>query len=165
MAWLSKFLQKDKCSALYSVGDDAPSVFFEIWYTSANSQIRNSAKGIAKKLLSKYEKKLVGGEWGGGGVDQFFECMFVLRCKHEMEMDTADLIAKADQLWKVVSHMQRLPPWPTHHHHCNNRTRFHASPASHPTPFLRSCHDRGTACAIQIFYSACMGWRVWRMCR
>lgn len=31
MDWLARFLTKDGHAALYAIGDDAPSVFFEIW--------------------------------------------------------------------------------------------------------------------------------------
>lgn len=40
MKYMAKFLKRDNFKALYEIGDDAPSIFFEIWYTSANSQIR-----------------------------------------------------------------------------------------------------------------------------
>ncbi|KAJ1476579.1 hypothetical protein T484DRAFT_1824498 [Baffinella frigidus] len=33
MTFLWKFLKRNKFAALYSIGDDAPSIFFEIWYT------------------------------------------------------------------------------------------------------------------------------------
>ena len=31
MKYMKKFLLKDNCKALYEIGDDAPSIFFEIW--------------------------------------------------------------------------------------------------------------------------------------
>jgi len=100
MGWLFKFLTKDKHEALYAIGDDAPSVFFEIWYTSADSRIRCRAKGIAEALIVKYEASLLEGRQNLG-VEQFFECMFLLRCKHEMELDTSALLKRADELFRT----------------------------------------------------------------
>ncbi|KAK3238501.1 hypothetical protein CYMTET_51491 [Cymbomonas tetramitiformis] len=54
MSWMRKFLQKDKYAALHDIGDDAPSIFFEVWYTSADSRIRVRARGIAVELLVEY---------------------------------------------------------------------------------------------------------------
>jgi hypothetical protein len=34
MKYMKKFLLKDNCKALYEIGDDAPSIFFEIWYNT-----------------------------------------------------------------------------------------------------------------------------------
>lgn len=78
------------------------SVFFEIWYTSADSRIRCKAKGIAEKLIEKYEKSLLKGNQscGDSGIDLFFEIMFLLRCKHEMELDTNALLKLADKIYK-----------------------------------------------------------------
>ncbi len=36
----------------------------------------------------RYEAALLAGKQSVGGSDQFFECMFLLRCKHEMGLDT-----------------------------------------------------------------------------
>ena len=41
--------QKNNFAALHEIGDDAPSIFFECWYTSANSSIRMHAKEICKQ--------------------------------------------------------------------------------------------------------------------
>eukprot|EP00966_Prymnesium_polylepis_P137212 3170652-Prymnesium_polylepis.1 len=59
MKFLYKFFKKDNYSALHEIGDDAPSIFFECWYTSANSAIRMAAKGLCKHLLPVYEHKLL----------------------------------------------------------------------------------------------------------
>merc|ERR1712216_676309 len=59
MRFMHRFLLKDKAHALMEVGDDAATLFFEIWYTSANTQIRCVAKSIARDILNKYEKVLV----------------------------------------------------------------------------------------------------------
>jgi hypothetical protein len=101
MDWLNRFLCKDGNAALYAIGDDAPSVFFEIWYTSADSRIRCKAKGIAAGLIEKYEASLLAGNQNGGApVEQFFESMFLLRCKHEMGLETDRLLAFADAIFK-----------------------------------------------------------------
>jgi hypothetical protein len=88
MNYMKKFLLKDNCKALYDIGDDAPSIFFEIWYdhlnskecvfrlvsevgsgctatryTSANSDIRVRGKETARVLLEKlvaYQLEKVG---------------------------------------------------------------------------------------------------------
>jgi len=135
MKWLSAFLCRKKHSALFAIGDDAPSVFFEIWYTSANSRVRGEAKGIAIKLIEVYERSLLKGKQGELRLERvlersdskstipdscmsnnhllfpsllaatkpinvFFECMFVLRCKNEMNLDTGPLLALADKIFK-----------------------------------------------------------------
>ena len=41
------------------MGDDSACIFFEIWYTSADSRIRMRAKGIATEMLDKYEHHLL----------------------------------------------------------------------------------------------------------
>ena len=46
MKWMKKFLRRNKYKALYEIGDDAPSIFFEIWYTSADSRIRAEGGAI-----------------------------------------------------------------------------------------------------------------------
>ena len=51
LSFLYKFFKKDNYSALHAIGDDAPSIFFECWYTSANSAIRMASKDICKHLL------------------------------------------------------------------------------------------------------------------
>jgi hypothetical protein len=61
MTFMRKFLQKNNYSALHSIGDDAPSIFFEIWYTSADSRIRLRAKSIMMELMNVYERKKVSG--------------------------------------------------------------------------------------------------------
>ena len=46
--WIYKYLAKDNFAALYEIGDDAPNIFFEIWYTTSHSRLRAIAKGMAK---------------------------------------------------------------------------------------------------------------------
>jgi hypothetical protein len=53
MKYMKKYLLKNNCAALFDIGDDAPSIFFEIWYTSANSDIRVRGKETARVLLDK----------------------------------------------------------------------------------------------------------------
>jgi hypothetical protein len=50
---MHKFFKKKNFEALHEVGDDAPSIFFECWYTSANSSIRMQSKAICKQLMPK----------------------------------------------------------------------------------------------------------------
>ena len=54
-----KFFKQKDFAPLYDIGDDAPSIFFECWYTSANSSIRMESKAMCKKLLPKYETRLL----------------------------------------------------------------------------------------------------------
>lgn len=54
-----KFFKQKNFEPLYDIGDDAPSIFFECWYTSANSSIRMESKAMCKKLLPKYESRLL----------------------------------------------------------------------------------------------------------
>ena len=56
-----KFFKRDRYAALYELGDDAPSIFFECWYTSANSSIRMMSKDMCKKLMPAYEAWLLKG--------------------------------------------------------------------------------------------------------
>jgi len=96
-----KFLKKKNYARLYELGDDMPSIFFECWYTSADSRIRTYAKGIAKVLVNKLEKRRIAqakAKIKAGEVpdrDDFFEFMFLLRCKHEMGMDCAEMLKLA----------------------------------------------------------------------
>ncbi len=54
-----KFFRRDGFSALHELGDDAPSIFFECWYTSANSAIRTEARAMCKALMPVFEAKLL----------------------------------------------------------------------------------------------------------
>jgi len=98
-----------------AVGDDAACLFFEVWYTSCNSNIRCVAKGIAQELLEKYERHLLQPELCRCGKcrlpgahvktkmdarELFLQLMFLLRCKEEMGLDIEKMAAKADSLWK-----------------------------------------------------------------
>ena len=104
MRWMRNFLRKQKYKALYEIGDDAPSIFFEIWYTSADSRIRAEAKGYAKELLSRMEKRLVHDK-GPDYVpdrDDFFALMYLARIRHEMHdmLECEALLQCADRGWK-----------------------------------------------------------------
>jgi hypothetical protein len=101
MKYMKKFLLKDNCKALYDIGDDAPSIFFEIWYTSANSDIRVRGKETARVLLDKlvaYQLDKIGDEVPGH--DEFFGYIFLIRCMHEMDMPYDAMLAKADEAFK-----------------------------------------------------------------
>jgi hypothetical protein len=102
MTWMEKFLRKDKYQALKAIGDDAPNIFFEIWYTSADSRVRVRAKGIATEMLEKYEKHLLCTKLKGRTPtrDDFFEFMFLLRNRNEMDQDSSKLLAVAQKTWK-----------------------------------------------------------------
>ena len=49
MTWMYNFLKKDNYKRLYELGDDMPSIFFECWYTSADTRIRTRV-GLALRL-------------------------------------------------------------------------------------------------------------------
>ena len=97
MKWMAALLTKNNHKILYDIGDDAPNIFFEIWYTSANSTIRTQAKGIAKTLTEKLEERLL--KNAEVSRDAFFEAMFMLRIKNEMELDCGALLAHSDKIW------------------------------------------------------------------
>ena len=59
MIFMHKFFKKNDYAALHEIGDDAPSIFFECWYTSANSTIRMHAKEIFKQLYPIFETRLL----------------------------------------------------------------------------------------------------------
>ena len=104
MRFMRKFLRRDKYKALYEIGDDAPSIFFEIWYTSADSRIRAEAKGTARELLGKLERKMARdcGKFGVPDRDEFFALMFLARIRHEMgdEEELDALLKRADVAWR-----------------------------------------------------------------
>jgi len=108
MTWMYNFLKKNNFKRLYELGDDMPSIFFECWYTSADTRIRTRAKGIAKVLVDKLEAERLQKarvrmvDDGEGALDQndFFECMFMLRCKHEMGLDCDALLQLADAAYR-----------------------------------------------------------------
>ena len=54
-----RFFKKKKYEALHDIGDDAPSIFFECWYTSLHSKIRTEARAMCLHLLPVYERKLL----------------------------------------------------------------------------------------------------------
>ena len=59
MNYLHRFFKKNNFAALHEIGDDAPSIFFECWYTSSNSAIRMHARSICKQLMPVYEERLL----------------------------------------------------------------------------------------------------------
>ena len=67
MRWMHRLLTRDSAAALYEIGDDAPNIFFECWYTSSNGAIRGEAKGIAKDLTDRFERHLLRCELQGLG--------------------------------------------------------------------------------------------------
>ena len=101
---MRKFLRRNKYKALYEIGDDAPSIFFEIWYTSADSRIRAEAKVTARELLDKLERKMARdcGKFGVPDRDEFFALMFLARIRHEMgdEDELNALLKRADVAWR-----------------------------------------------------------------
>lgn len=98
---MKKYLLKNNCRALYEIGDDAPSIFFEIWYTSANSDIRLRGKETARVLLDKLiTQRLARVGDDVASRDDFFEYIFLIRCVHEMDIEYSRLLAKADEAWK-----------------------------------------------------------------
>ena len=104
MKWMKKFLRRNKYAALYDIGDDAPSIFFEIWYTSADSRIRAQAGAIARELLNKLEKKMIKKENGRPpNRDGFFAIMFLARIRNEMGdyIECENLLKRADISYKV----------------------------------------------------------------
>ena len=60
MSFMHKFLTKNNNKNLYTIGDDAPSIFFEMWYSTAESTIRTRAKEIAKVMFEKLEARVCG---------------------------------------------------------------------------------------------------------
>ena len=87
------------------MGDDAACIFFEIWYTSQDQQIRHKAKQIAKEMLIVYERKMLSrlkaspeDDWNTG---DFFSVLYMLRCKHEMGLSCERLIEAADMIWEA----------------------------------------------------------------
>jgi len=104
MTFMWKYLRKNKFAALYAIGDDAPSIFFEIWYTAAHSQIRARARDLAVMLTSKLEARLLKRPAELTNLiaqrDEFFTFMFVLRSQVEMQVDSAALLAAADESWR-----------------------------------------------------------------
>jgi len=102
MSWMRKYLRKNNYAALLDVGDDAAQIFFEMWYTSADSRVRAYAKGISIEMLEKFCSRKVAGDWSLGlrSTSDFLQVMYLLRCEHELEMDTSILLQLADEAWK-----------------------------------------------------------------
>lgn len=100
LRWLRDFLRKDHYKALFEIGDDAPSVFFEIWYTSADSRIRAESKGYAREFMTKLEKRLLKGDEPPDR-EKFFSLMFLARIRHEMDdiKKLEVLLEAADRGW------------------------------------------------------------------
>eukprot|EP00746_Dinoflagellata_sp_MGD_P162543 gnl/MRDRNA2_/MRDRNA2_90154_c0_seq1.p1 gnl/MRDRNA2_/MRDRNA2_90154_c0~~gnl/MRDRNA2_/MRDRNA2_90154_c0_seq1.p1 ORF type:complete len:571 (-),score=97.22 gnl/MRDRNA2_/MRDRNA2_90154_c0_seq1:168-1880(-) len=117
MHFIHKLLTRKNCEALYEIGDDAACLFFEIWYTSSDSRIRQVAKDMSRDLLQRYVDFLqmvcskgwpelpwsnCKHTWSNGKTrrDWFFDCAFLLRAAIEMELDSSEVLHKmCDELW------------------------------------------------------------------
>ena len=100
ISYMHQFLRKHKYRNLHSIGDDAPSIFFEMWYTSADSRVRTNCRAIAAELLEQLEKKVMAKtEYSR---DDFFEIMYLLRIKHEMELPHEELLERADTIYVAL---------------------------------------------------------------
>jgi hypothetical protein len=99
MTYMHKFLSKNKYKPLYEIGDDAPSIFFEIWYTCGHSSIRARAKAIAVSLTKKLQRWMLANpkplEDLRAQRDEFFAFIFILRSELEMGMDCAEELMEA----------------------------------------------------------------------
>eukprot|EP00944_MAST-04C_sp_MAST-4C-sp1_P004730 g4730.t1 len=95
--FMQKFFRKNKYQALHAIGDDAPSIFFEMWYTSADSRVRSISKSLAIEFTEKLEVKML--KKTDKGIDEFFEAMFLLRIKKEMELDCSALLEMAHEIY------------------------------------------------------------------
>ena len=102
MNFMRKFLRKGKYKALYEIGDDAPAIFFEIWYTSADSRIRAYAKTLAREMLGKLERRLLRSFEPVPTRDDFFALMFLARMRYELEdyQKCDALLEIADKSWQ-----------------------------------------------------------------
>eukprot|EP00927_Polykrikos_kofoidii_P065757 TRINITY_DN61473_c0_g1_i1.p1 TRINITY_DN61473_c0_g1~~TRINITY_DN61473_c0_g1_i1.p1 ORF type:complete len:580 (+),score=81.71 TRINITY_DN61473_c0_g1_i1:3-1742(+) len=103
MRYMHAFLLQNDAAPLFAIGDDAVCVFFEIWYTSADSLIRANAKGVAIELLKRYEDHIVRGKQrllAKECRDIFFELMFLSRCYVEMGLEVEPLLLEADRLYQ-----------------------------------------------------------------
>ena len=95
--FMQNFFRKSKYKALYAIGDDAPSIFFEMWYTSADSRVRSISKSLAVEFTDKLVDRLL--KKKDKGIDEFFEAMFLLRIKKEMEMDCDSLLEMSYEIY------------------------------------------------------------------
>jgi hypothetical protein len=95
--FMQKFFRKNKYEALHAIGDDAPSIFFEMWYTSADSRVRSISKSLAIEFTEKLEVTLL--KKTDKRIDEFFEAMFLLRIKKEMELDCSALLEMAYEIY------------------------------------------------------------------
>ena len=57
--FMQHFFRKSQYKAFYAIGDDAPSIFFEMWYTSADSRVRSISKSLAIEFTDKLEDALL----------------------------------------------------------------------------------------------------------
>ena len=95
--FMQHFFRKNQYKALYAIGDDAPSIFFEMWYTSADSRVRSISKSLAIEFTEKLENALL--KKKEKAQDEFFEAMFLLRIKKEMELDCDALLKMAHEIY------------------------------------------------------------------
>eukprot|EP00947_MAST-08B_sp_MAST-8B-sp1_P000735 g735.t1 len=104
MKYMHKFLRRSNYAPLYDIGDDAPAIFFEIWYTSADSRIRAKAGEVAREMLTKLSRRLLR-ETSDPRItpnrDDFFALMFLARMRREMgdERECEALLERADESW------------------------------------------------------------------
>ena len=100
MTYMHKFLKRNKYAALYKIGDDAPSIFFEIWYTASHSAIRARARDIAVALTNKLQRHMLAHPKSADlkeQRDEFFAFMFILRSEIEMGLEGAEVLMEAAQ--------------------------------------------------------------------
>ena len=100
MTYMHKFLKRNKYAALYKIGDDAPSIFFEIWYTASHSAIRARARDIAVALTNKLQRHMLAHPRSADlkeQRDEFFAFMFILRSEIEMGLEGAQVLMEAAQ--------------------------------------------------------------------
>ena len=83
-----KFMQhffENQYKALYAIGDDAPSIFFEMWYTSADSRVRSISKSLAIEFTEKLENALL--KKKKRHKTSFSKPCFCCESKKKMELD------------------------------------------------------------------------------
>ena len=68
-----------------------------MWYTSADSRVRSISKSLAIEFTEKLENALL--KKKEKAQDEFFEAMFLLRIKKEMELDCDALLKMAHEIY------------------------------------------------------------------
>jgi hypothetical protein len=79
-----------------------------MWYTSADSRIRAKAKDIALDMMTTFITRRCKGAWKSGlrNRSDFFEAMYLLRCQHEMEVDTSTLLDLVDEAFDRLGYRE-----------------------------------------------------------